>query len=201
MSMPWPMTLEWYSNTWRRSPSTRSRTSSRVALCSASDLACHQVRRHVGAQRLQLGPDVRQRRFCRHLALDVRDFGADAAKQRQNEVFGFVGHRVTIRNKRNQGKRRLRVCGANRPRPSVGSLKVGSIRRDRRKVEVFLHPANARLEFADLTHRASRMSQTRGGLPADYLSLAPDRAVSLATPAAVRHYHKKCLKYWILPTQ
>jgi hypothetical protein len=66
---------------------------------------------------------------------------------------------------------------------------------------VFLHPANARLEFADLTHRASRMSQTRGGLPADYLSLAPDRAVSLATPAAVRHYHKKCLKYWILPTQ
>jgi hypothetical protein len=53
---------------------------------------------------------------------------------------------------------------------------------------VFLHPANARLEFADLTHRASRMSQTRGGLPADYLSLAPDRAVSLATPAAVRHY-------------
>jgi hypothetical protein len=61
--MPWPMTLVWYSNTWRRSPSTRSPhlVARRLVLGVGLGLHCQQVRRHVGAQRvdvgLQLGPE------------------------------------------------------------------------------------------------------------------------------------------------
>ena len=53
----------------------------------------------VGAQRMEFGPEIAEFGLGRHLGANARHVGADfrhvganAAKQLENEVFGFVGH-------------------------------------------------------------------------------------------------------------